>query len=68
MRKIILTDAQASRLRDIVNDKQDALFDKLTVQVKAQREDRAAALRESLAFWDKIDVAIRDSQSAEQSD
>lgn len=68
MKTIKLTDAQAARLRDLVNDKQDALFEKLTVVVKLEfsqvRENRANGLRNSLKFWDVIDRAIRDASGS----
>jgi hypothetical protein len=63
MKTITLTDGQASRLRDIVNDKQDALFEKLRVASQGANVTRADALRESLRFWDEIDRAIRDAQT-----
>ncbi len=67
MKTIVLTDLQAARLRDIVNDKQDALFDKLQTAVSAKNEGRAAGLRESLQFWDFIDRAVRDAKGEEDA-
>ncbi len=63
MKTIVLTDLQAARLRDIVNEKQDALFDKLQAAVAAKNDGRSAGLRESLQFWDFVDCALRDAKS-----
>lgn len=62
MKTIVLTDGQASRLRDMVNDKQDALFAKLQTAVADKNDGRAEGLRQSLRFWDAIDIAIRDAR------
>lgn len=58
---VCLSAGQLSRLRDLVNDNQDRLFEKLGVNVKEGREARANGIRESLKFWDAIDVALRDA-------
>lgn len=49
------------RLRDIVNDKADELFAKLSHAESAGNTARAEALRGSLAFWNEIDIALRDA-------
>jgi hypothetical protein len=52
--EIRLTAGQLSRLNDLVTDKQDALYDKLTAATAEGKSDRAAGLRETLKFWDEI--------------
>src|SRR5438105_3590028 len=47
MKNIRLTVQQAASLRGLVNDKQDALFDKLTAAVAEKQDARA----ESLLIW-----------------
>ncbi len=64
MKTIQLTDTQAARVRDLVNDKQDALFDKLSALPDTLKHGaRGDGLRGSLRFWDSIDLAVRDSDS-----
>ena len=58
-----LTRGQQTDLRHLINDKRDALFDRLRMQAELKAEARVEALRESLRFWDAVDTAIRDAQS-----
>lgn len=60
---ICLNAGQLARLRDLVNENQDRLFDKLQLNVKEGREARAEGLRESLKFWDAIDAALRETHA-----
>lgn len=66
--QINLTAGQLSSLRELVNTKQDALFDKLQAHEAGADQgahrpvgERGRALRESLRYWDEIDRAIRDA-------
>jgi hypothetical protein len=64
--EICLSRHQLNRLRDIVGDKQDALFEKLDRLVATDpKSPRCESLRESLKFWDEIDRALRDTQTNE---
>jgi hypothetical protein len=50
-----LSAAQLSRVRDLINDKQDAMFKTLHALVAAGHHDHAQGVREGLKFWDDVD-------------
>lgn len=58
---LVLDAGKMSRLRDIVNDKADALFSKLQAAEDEGNKARAEGLRDSLKLWNEIDEAIRDA-------
>jgi hypothetical protein len=60
---IRLTGGQAQSLRELVNDKEDALFLKLARAEKDYESTtaRIEGLRGALGYWNEIDVAIRDA-------
>jgi len=57
-----LEQSKMSRLRDIVNDKADDLFSKLSRAEAAKNVTRAQGLTDALKFWDEIERALRDAQ------
>lgn len=57
-----LEHSKMSRLRDLVNDKADDLFSKLTRAESVKNAARVEGLTASLKFWDEIDRALRDAQ------
>ncbi len=59
---ISLSLPHVSRLRELVNERQDALFDKLTRAVADKASDgRQEGLRDSLKFWSAIDNALKNA-------
>ena len=64
MTTILNLNAQhVAALRELVNAKQDALFNKLQTLVKEDDSTyRQNGVRSSLRFWDEIDIALRDAK------
>jgi len=50
-----LSAGELTRIRDLINDKQDRLFKDLHALVAAGLHDRAQTVREALKYWDEVD-------------